>query len=56
MKLTSPLCFPAALSTEQMLLKDSKSLAGSLNLAVSVLYVPLEVSACGLCSAHGASL
>lgn len=31
------------LNTEQMLLKDMKSLSGSLNLAVSVLYVRLQV-------------
>lgn len=31
------------LNTEQMLLKDMKSLTGSLNLAVSVLYVRLQV-------------
>lgn len=35
---------PAGLSTEQMLMKDRKLLSGSLNLAVSVLYVSLEVS------------
>lgn len=34
----------AGLSTEQMLMKDRKLLSGSLNLAVSVLYVSLEVS------------
>uniref|UniRef100_A0A3Q3MZ86 Prune exopolyphosphatase n=1 Tax=Mastacembelus armatus TaxID=205130 RepID=A0A3Q3MZ86_9TELE len=32
----------SGLSTEQMLLKDMKSVSGSLNLAVSVLYITLE--------------
>ncbi|CAF87634.1 unnamed protein product, partial [Tetraodon nigroviridis] len=36
----------SGLSTEQMLLKDRKSVSGSLNLAVSVLYVALEVRVC----------
>ncbi|XP_061737837.1 exopolyphosphatase PRUNE1 [Nerophis ophidion] len=33
----------SGLNTEQMLLKDMKSLSGSFSLAVSVLYLPLEV-------------
>ncbi|XP_054638421.1 exopolyphosphatase PRUNE1 isoform X2 [Dunckerocampus dactyliophorus] len=33
----------SGLSTEQMLLKDMKSLSGSFSLAMSVLYLPLEV-------------
>ncbi|KAM8870154.1 exopolyphosphatase PRUNE1 isoform 1-T1 [Spinachia spinachia] len=32
----------SGLNTEQMLLKDMKAVSGSLNVAVSVLYVPLE--------------
>nr|XP_040020376.1 exopolyphosphatase PRUNE1 isoform X2 [Gasterosteus aculeatus aculeatus] len=32
----------SGLNTEQMLLKDLKAVSGSLNVAVSVLYVPLE--------------
>lgn len=34
------------LTTEQMLLKDMKVVSGGLSLAVSVLYVTLEVSRC----------
>ncbi|XP_031167070.1 exopolyphosphatase PRUNE1 isoform X2 [Sander lucioperca] len=33
----------SGLTTEQMLMKDMKAVSGSLNVAVSVLYVPLEV-------------
>ncbi|XP_062254327.1 exopolyphosphatase PRUNE1 [Platichthys flesus] len=32
----------SGLNTEQMLLKDMKAVSGSLNVAVSVLYIPLE--------------
>lgn len=39
--LTAVVC--AGLNTEQMLLKDMKSVSSSLSLAVSVLYVRLEV-------------
>ena len=34
----------SGLNTEQMLLKDMKAVSGSLNLAISVLYITLEVS------------
>lgn len=42
----------AGLNTEQMLLKDMKSVCGSLSLAVSVLYVRLEVKTHTHISAH----
>ncbi|XP_037532422.1 exopolyphosphatase PRUNE1 [Nematolebias whitei] len=33
----------SGLNTEQMLLKDMKAVSGSLNVAISVLYIPLEM-------------